>query len=609
MHMTTAGALQQAFAALQAGDLATTLLAARQVLQAEPGNPDAWTLLGLALQAQQEYAEAVQAFETLTRISPLESSHWMNLGTALRQARELPRALHAYATAAARGAHGADFQFNVGLLHQERGDYDNALRLLAEAKEAAPRDAQIALQYAQCCYELLRIDDALQAIEGWEQFEMTTAEQLAQLALLLLNLGEQRKSETAVQRLLQAPAAMRPAAMLRLAQVMERSNRLDDAVAWLARLLANPDAAALGHELTLLEAQIAQRQKRHARGADLFASLAAQEEPHRQHIALFPLAKSQQAMNQHTLAWTTLVHAHAAQMLHLQRTHPEMAACSEPPLLIAQRGCVAADVARWQHRGAPPLHESPVFIVAFPRSGTTLLEQALDAHPLLVSMDEQPFLQQIIDRMEDLGCDYPFDLGKLEEHQLQELRNEYLALVRGKVELAAGQRLVDKNPLNLLRLPAIQRLFPRSRIIVAIRHPLDVVLSCYTQHFRAPEFALLCRNPATLARGFRRCFDFWYTQAEGLQPAILESRYEDLVSDFDMQMRRIAAFLQLPWDDAMLKPGDRARAKGYISTPSYSQVIEPVNTRAIGKWQPYRVELEAARAELQPYISRWGYDR
>jgi hypothetical protein len=179
--------------------------------------------------------------------------------------------------------------------------------------------------------------------------------------------------------------------------------------------------------------------------------------------------------------------------------------------------------------------------------------------------------------------------------------------VRGKVALAPGQRLVDKNPLNLLRLPAIRRLFPRASVILAIRHPLDVVLSCYAQHFRAPEFALLCRDPDTLARGMRRCFDYWYTEQQKLQASVLEVRYEELVAGFEARMRDIAAFLQVPWHDAMARPAERARAKGYISTPSYAQVIEPVSTRAIGKWQPYRGQLAGAAHELAPCLSRWNY--
>jgi hypothetical protein len=250
---------------------------------------------------------------------------------------------------------------------------------------------------------------------------------------------------------------------------------------------------------------------------------------------------------------------------------------------------------------------SPVFIVAFPRSGTTLLEQMLDAHPTLVTMDEQPFLQQAIDRITDQGIDYPASLARLTAAQLAEVREHYWSLTRRKVRLAPGQRLIDKNPLNLLRLPAIRRLFPNARVLLAIRHPCDVVLSCFMQHFRAPEFALLCRDLPTLARGFRRSFDFWYEQLPLLQPAVHEIRYETFVADFEAQARAVMAFLGLDFADAQLAPGAHALAKGFISTPSYAQVIEPVHRRAIGRWQPYAPRFGEALDILQPCLERWGY--
>ena len=295
--------------------------------------------------------------------------------------------------------------------------------------------------------------------------------------------------------------------------MQERSNRLSEAQETLRQLRGMPDAAALGDDLQLLEAQIDLRQGRHEQASQRFRKLAAGcPEAHRRHLYLFPLAKALDARQRYDEAYRCLQDAHAAQLLHLARTNPDAAGLREPPLLITRYGCTSADIAGWDESDAPPAEASPVFIVAFPRSGTTLLEQMLDAHPALVTMDEQPFLQQAIDQIADLGIDYPAALARLTTTQLAQVRTHYWSLTRRKVQLAPGQRLIDKNPLNLLRLPAIRRLFPNAQILLAIRHPCDVVLSCFMQHFRSPEFALLCRDLPTLARGYVRSFDFWYEQ-------------------------------------------------------------------------------------------------
>ncbi|MBN8281148.1 MAG: sulfotransferase, partial [Gammaproteobacteria bacterium] len=197
--------------------------------------------------------------------------------------------------------------------------------------------------------------------------------------------------------------------------------------------------------------------------------------------------------------------------------------------------------------------------------------------------------------------------GPLTPAQLGELRASYLGLAARKADLGRGRRLVDKNPLNLLRLPAIRRLFPNSRIILAVRHPCDVALSCYLQHFRAPEFALLCRDLPALATAYDRAFRFWYDQAALLRPAVLEVKYESLVADFAAGSARIMEFLGLGLAPAQLDPAAHALARGYISTPSYSQVIEPVHGRSIGRWRRYADRFAPVLPRFQPWLERWGY--
>jgi hypothetical protein len=118
---------------------------------------------------------------------------------------------------------------------------------------------------------------------------------------------------------------------------------------------------------------------------------------------------------------------------------------------------------------------------------------------------------------------------------------------------------------------------------------------------------LLCRDLPTLARSYCRSFEFWYQQSGLLQPAVHEIRYEAFVGDFERQSREIMAFLGLDWASAQLAPAAHALAKGFISTPSYAQVIEPVNRRSVGRWQHYAAHFEDALTILKPWLERWDY--
>jgi hypothetical protein len=320
------------------------------------------------------------------------------------------------------------------------------------------------------------------------------------------------------------------------------------------------------------------------------------------------LAKSLDALGRYDEAFEVLVEAHRSQVEYVKLTAPAAAARGALTMTITQYGCDREDVQKWDEADAPPASESPIFIVAFPRSGTTLLEQTLDAHPQLKSLDEQPLVQRALDDIVAAGIRYPEQLAQLDRTRLNSIRTNYWERARAKVRLDAGQRLVDKNPLNLLRLPVIRRLFPNARIILAIRHPCDVVLSCFMQHFRAPEFALMCSDLATLAAGYRRSFDFWYEQAGLLQPRVHEVRYESFVAKFPEHVRELADFIEVPWNEAMLEPGKHAAAKGFISTPSYSQVVQPVSAKSVGRWKRYEKHLAPVLAQFQPYLERWAYE-
>jgi hypothetical protein len=132
-------------------------------------------------------------------------------------------------------------------------------------------------------------------------------------------------------------------------------------------------------------------------------------------------------------------------------------------------------------------------------------------------------------------------------------------------------------------------------------------LSCFLQHFGSPGLAVACRDLTTLARSYSRAYGYWYAQWPLLRPSSYELRYESLTTDFAVEVRKLAAFLQLPWHEAMLAPGKHAREKGFISTPSYAQVIEPVSSRSVGRWTHYQRHFAEALAILAPWLERWGY--
>jgi Flp pilus assembly protein TadD len=580
--------------------------AVRQALSSDPVNLEALSALGLALHVQAKHRESEQAYLRMTVLEPSEPMHWMNVGTARRCDDRIDDALYAFAKAAALGADTADLYYNVALAHVDREDYESARTLLEKACKLDANDAEIRYRYAFCCYETLRAEEALAALDGFEQLPFAAPEITAGAGHLLMLLGDIARAEPVV-RGAALQGGGNPEAQLTLIQLLERTNRTAEARGLLDQVRTDPAAAHLVTEIQVMEAKMAQRESRHEIAVALLEEVAAKQiKIHLRHFQLYPLAKSLDALGRFDEAFEVLTNAHASQLANLELTAPLAALQGAPTLSIADQSCDPQDLARWDQADAPAVDASPIFIVGFPRSGTTLLELVLDAHPDLKSIDEQPFLQNALVDILAQHIRYPGELAKLSAAQLAGIRASYWARTQ-RLLLMPHKRLIDKNPLNILRLPVIKRLFPNAKILLAVRHPCDVILSCFMQHFREPDFVFLCQSIPMLAAAYRKTFDFWHSQQALLRADTFELRYESFVEDFQGYTRRVFDFLEVPWNDAVLAPAKRATEKLLISTPSYSQVVQPVSAQSVGRWNNYRTHFEASLPVLAPYLHRWDY--
>lgn len=601
--------IQELLAAFEAGRAEELEQAALLRLAHAPDDGLVRSLLAASLQMQGRVDEAARVHAELSRRYPDEAAHWNNLGNALRELRRGDEAKVAYARACVLTPDDPVAHHNLGLLALDEGDYARAREHLLDAHERAPQAPLTRLHAALACHECGDFQRQQALLASWQQWPSLSPEDLQDLAWLLAQDGHTDAADRLLcESIAHSPTPVR--AQARRVLVLERANRLE-----VARtvLLALPDPTAVvdvdaRQDLLNARAVMAMRENRWAEAATELEALLAEPGDKRKRANLyFALARCRDQLEQVDAAMQTCAEAHAAQLGGIAALVPEAMRRSDAPLPAACRRWSPTRYAHARPVVAPSLADSPVFVVGFPRSGTTLLEQMLDAHPGLCAMDERPFLQGLAERLESDGVAWPDGLGGLDDARCEALRVEYWQRVHEVVKPAPGQRLVDKNPLNLLRLPLIHRLFPDAPVILALRHPCDVLLSCYMQAFRSPAFAMLCSDLTRLARGYADTMDHWLHHVELLAPATMESRYEDLVEDAPEQVARLGTFLQLEQPGRLLDFQRHARRKGFISTPSYSQVVEGINRRGLDRWRPYRRYFEPVLPLLQPYLSRWGY--
>ena len=245
---------------------------------------------------------------------------------------------------------------------------------------------------------------------------------------------------------------------------------------------------------------------------------------------------------------------------------------------------------------------SPVFLVGFPRSGTTLADTFLRGHRDVRVIEEVPLLERAAQAVGGIAR-----LPKASAEQLIAARDDYFAGLDSQVGSDFAGTVIDKMPLNVLSLPLIATLFPNARIIFAQRHPCDCVLSCFMQGFvltKAMASFLDLSDSADLYDAAMRLF----VQARSeLDLDIHTLVYEDLVAKPAATLRPLTDFLGLSWQPELLDHQATAARRSAIRTPSYDSVTQPLTKHPIGRWRRYRKQLEPVLPVLLPWAERLGY--
>jgi hypothetical protein len=247
-----------------------------------------------------------------------------------------------------------------------------------------------------------------------------------------------------------------------------------------------------------------------------------------------------------------------------------------------------------------------VFLVGFPRSGTTLLEQALAGHPDVATLEEAPTLAAA--HAEFMGAPQDLErLSKLSADEAAGWRVRYWAEVARHGADAAGRTFIDKAPAGTVDLPLVAKLFPEARILFAIREPRDVVLSCLRNNFQLNAMTYAFTDLQETAACYAGCMALAKVYRAVLRLPWLDVRHEILIDAFEPGLAAICGFLGLELHPAMADVAATARSRP-VRTPSAAQVRAGLNSKGVGRWRAYEAELAAVLPVLAPWVERFGYE-
>lgn len=557
----------------------------RQVLATNPRHAAAHQGLGSALQALEQLSEAEASYRQALELDPHNAAALDGLGVVLHKQGELEQAVTTLEHAVALAPESAQAHYHLGMTLFDKGAFEQASAHIRNAIRLRP-------DYPEAYVTLGRILQALGALEESIRHYRYAIDLKPDCAETYVNLGMALQGQGKYDEALNvfrtareiAPDAID--AIAGEAGVHERRGDIE-----LARQLLDPPIergvrdiglatvyAAISTKLgttekaiTLLEQLLPGKEQSPARRGEIHLALGS----------VYQHTKDYDRAFQNFQTANGLYPYHFEREAFRQQVDRIIRAFDKKAMTTLPRAANTSD--------------RPVFIVAMPRSGTSLTEQILAAHPLVHGAGELPFIDNITSGMAarmGVSTPYPDCVATITHEVMEQFSQEYLDGISALAPSDAV-RVTDKMPHNFIDLGLIELLFPQARIIHISRDPRDTCVSIYTHHFAASHaYATDLGDLGFYYREYQRLMAHW---RKVLTMPLLDLRYEDIVEDPEGEIRKIIDFCGLEWSDNCLNFHENRRD---VATPSYDQVRQPIYKGSVGRWQRYEKFLSPLIDEL-----------
>ena len=593
-------AVKSLFELNRRGDFKPLEEQARALLARHPGELVLLSLLGAACLELGQWEEALKHCQAGLAIKPDFAKLRNSAGVACLRLGRLQEAADNFHRAVSMAPELAEAWFNLGIVHERLQRWEDAASCHEKAALAAPTYCKAWEARARMAWELGQFQ---QVVPLYERALALKEDHLPAHRGLLQFLGQSNQPEALAEALARARRALgeeHPLARLHEGFMADAEGNLVQARACLEGIVID----------------------------DAGDGASAEEDLGSLHDERLRLARLARLCDQLDDADAAMEHARAAN--HLAQKMARRRGVRKETFLgfveNRRRYFTPENVRQWPAttRGAAPAKpegqgpggaEQPVFIIGFPRSGTTLLDSLLRGHPDLEVFEETDAVSSLVNRLAGPADEDLSRLARLSEQEAAALRALYFeGLARRRAAQNAAERgrpgatTVDRFALNIIYLGELCRVFPQARFILALRHPADCVLSCFMQTFYETSANASFHTLEDGARLYDSVFSLWRQQVEALKPKLIQVKYESLIDDPEKTCRPVLDFIGATWRPELLDHQRAARQRAFISTPSHNQVILPLYSQAKGRWRRYRKELAPVLPILEPWRRYFGYD-
>jgi len=565
-------------------------------LRLDPGEADAWFNLGKARAMLGLGPQADEAFEKSFELNPERKA--LAYAAEHQQAGRLEEAEKAYRDILGNNPKNVDALRLLGTLAMKAGREHEAESLFRRAIAYAPDYVEAHIALGRCMKEQHRLQAAIQSFETAIALEPDSVQANFMLASVLAPAARTYDAIAAYRKVISIKP-QHPGAWLGLGHSLKTVGLQAEAIEAYRECIrlkpgngetywsmANLKTYQLTDEdISAMQAQVARK--------DLDEELDVQSRVN----FLFALAKAYEDRHDYEQAWTLYEEGNSSQRMEENYDPVQTEVMNDALISVFDAGFLQ------QHSGQGNPSPEPIFIVGLPRSGSTLLEQILASHSMVEGTAELPYINSVstsLNRNRADGVNYPHAVKELRAEHFHRLGQDYLDLAR--IHRTGGKpRFIDKMPNNFPSIGLLHLILPNCKIIDARRYPMDSCLSCYRQLFaRGQSFTYDQTDIGEYFLQYQRMMDYWH---EVLPGRCLTVQYEDLVLDFDNQVRRLLEYCELPWEENCVRFYETERP---VRTASSEQVRQPVYTRSINFWRNYENHLDELQSVLAPALPRYA---
>ena len=588
------------FAALDKNN--ESLLQYKYALEIDPRNAQVYNNLGLTYKKIGDYKKAIESFKNSLSIKPDFHEAYNNLALSFKEEIKLDDAINCLNKAIKFKPNYTEAFYNLGNTLIAKGDFRKAIKAFKKAIELKP-DYFDALNNLGAAYNLFKdYSNAHKSILKALKIRPNVADAYNNLGTAELNLENETEAIQSYNKALEIDNKF-VLAYSNLCGLYERSNKLDK----FEKTLNEAEKYGLSdiEEIKFRKGQLNSRNKDYKNSTVYLEEVNDTKISNKMKIDKYELlGKDYDKINNYKKAFNCFKKSNSLVNLSVEsRLFNPKKYQNEISQLIKSYSKIKN--LKWENKIDNKII-TPIFLIGFPRSGTTLLDNILSSHPNICTLEEKPMIAMVKKTLNKLAS-YE-NLEKLNTHDLQKLQKIYLDELTKYLpnEILKGKVFIDKLPLSIIDISLILRIFPEAKFILAIRHPLDCILSCFMQTFNLNDAMANFLDLKNTAELYNKCMKLFNVYENIFKLNFHLIKYENLILSLKDETSKLLKFLDLNWEKEIDNYRNNALDKK-INTPSYNQVTEKIYTRASGRWKNYKNEMSDVKPIIQFWIEKWGY--